>query len=100
MTTLEPRNYTPVTLGPSWRRDDNCKFALPEHTLGWQILGWTAQWLHHYDGQPWQYTDEQARLTLWWYAIDRNGRFVYRDGIIQRLKGWGKRPARRNLVRR
>jgi hypothetical protein len=30
--------------------------------------------------------------VLWWYAVDATGRFVYRKGVIQRLKGWGKDP--------
>ena len=93
MTTLETPTYTPVRIGPTWQRDENGRFILPELTLGWQILGWTADWLQHGDGRPWRYTNEQARLTLWWYAIDDRGRFIYRDGVVQRLKGWG-RPAK------
>lgn len=93
MTTLERPTYTPVRIGPTWQRGEDGHFILPERTLGWQILGWTADWLQHGDGRPWRYTDEQARLTLWWYAIDHRGRFIYRDGVVQRLKGWG-RPAR------
>ena len=38
------------------------------------------------------FTAEQARFVLWWYAIDKHGRFVYREGLLQRLKGWGKDP--------
>lgn len=93
MTTLEDQPvYTPIAIGPSWKRDADGRFILPEHTLGWEVLGWTHKWLHGPDGNPWMYTDEQARLTLWWYAIDRLGRFIYRDGVIQRLKGHGKDP--------
>lgn len=29
---------------------------------------------------------------LWWYAIDAEGQFVYTDGVLQRIKGWGKDP--------
>ena len=29
------------------------------------------------------------RLLLWWYAVDGTGRFTYRKGIVQRMKGWG-----------
>lgn len=61
-------------------------------TLGWQILGWTRENLQHADGRSWTYTDEQARFLLWWYAIDGTGRFLFRDGVLQRLKGWGKDP--------
>lgn len=95
---LEPPVYEPVRIGPSWERGDDGKFVLPERTLGWQVLGWAADWLQHEDGQPWTYTDEQARLTLWWYAVDERGRFIYRDGVVQRLKGWGKRSADCDVV--
>lgn len=84
--------YTPVAIGPTWKRGEDGKFVLPKHTLGWTALAWTAQWLQHEDGRPWRYTAEQARFLLWWYAIDERGRFVYRDGVLQRLKGWGKDP--------
>ena len=70
--------------------------GLPEHTLGWQILGWTADYLLQPDGpnagQPWEFTREQARFVLWWYAVDAAGRFVYRYGMLRRMKGWGKDP--------
>jgi phage terminase large subunit-like protein len=37
-------------------------------------------------------TDEQVRLILWWYAVDESGQYLYREGVIRRLKGWGKDP--------
>jgi phage terminase large subunit-like protein len=37
-------------------------------------------------------TDEQVRLLLWWYAVDEHGQYTYREGVIRRLKGWGKDP--------
>lgn len=43
-------------------------------------------------GEPWHYTPEQARFILWWYAIDERGRFLYRYGMLRRMKGWGKDP--------
>jgi hypothetical protein len=90
MSSLEAQHtYTPVVIGPTWKRGEDGKFVLPQYTLGWEILGWTAEWLQHSEGIPWQYTAEQARFVLWWYAIDDEGRFVYRDGVLQRLKGWG-----------
>ena len=70
--------------------------GLPEHTLGWQILQWTADYLLQPDGpnagEPWRFTDEQARFVLWWYAVDEHGRFIYRNGMLRRMKGWGKDP--------
>lgn len=85
-----PRRVEPFTLGPTWRRDEDGKFVLPEFTLGWHVLAWTSIYLEQHRGVPWRYTSEQARLTLWWFAMDAaTGRFRWRDGVLQRLKGWG-----------
>lgn len=86
----------PLRIGPSWRKREDGSWDLPERTLGWQILAWTAKYLRQPDGpeagQPWKYTDEQARIILWWYAVDQDGRFVHRYGLLRRLKGHGKDP--------
>jgi phage terminase large subunit-like protein len=86
----------PVTAGPTWQRDKRGRFILPKRTLGWNILGWTAEYLLQPDGpqagEPWKFTPEQARFVLWWYAIDKRGRFVYRSGMYRRMKGHGKDP--------
>ena len=70
--------------------------TIPDLTLGWQILGWSAEYLLQPDGpnagEPWEFTPEQARFVLNWYAIDEAGRFVYRYGMLRRMKGWGKDP--------
>jgi hypothetical protein len=88
-----PDVVEPFTIGPTWKRGPDGRFVLPEYTLGWHCLAWTATYLQHYVGAPWRYTAEQARLTLWWYAMDpATNRFLWRDGVIQRLKGWGKDP--------
>ncbi|MFP8944707.1 terminase [Streptomyces fenghuangensis] len=88
-----PAVVEPFTIGPTWRRGPDGRFVLPEYTLGWHCLAWTATYLQHHVGAPWRYTPEQARLTLWWYAMDpATNRFLWRDGVIQRLKGWGKDP--------
>jgi hypothetical protein len=92
----------PVTLGPTWQRNPDWdgvdpldEFVLPEWTLGWQVLKWIRDNLQADEvdafGQPLPFipTNEQMRFILWWYAIDADGRFVYRDGVLQRLKGWG-----------
>src|SRR3990167_8605460 len=85
----------PVAIGPTWHRN-RTGFVLPKHTLGWQILGWTADYLLQPDGpdagRPWKFTDEQARFLLWWYAVDAAGRFVWRYGMFRRMKGHGKDP--------
>jgi hypothetical protein len=95
----------PVAIGPTWKRNPEWdgvnpldEFVLPEWTLGWQILRWMSDNLLADEvdafGRPMRLepTNEQKRLILWWYAVDGAGNFVYREGIIQRLKGWGKDP--------
>ncbi len=82
-------------IGPTWRRRaDTGAFHLPEHTLGWAIINWMAAFLAMPSDpdKPFLPTLEQARFLLWWYAVDENGVFAYRAGILRRLKGWGKDP--------
>jgi phage terminase large subunit-like protein len=79
-------------IGPTWAKDEDGNWDLPELTLGWEIAMWCSKWLRGMDGKPWKFTPEQLRFVLWWYAIDASGRFVYRTGVLQRMKGWGKDP--------
>jgi len=92
----KPPTVEPIAIGPTWQRDKNGEWIIPERTLGWEVLGWTSTYLRQPDGddagRPWNYTDEQMRFILWWYAVDENGRFVYRSGMLRRVKGWGKDP--------
>lgn len=85
MTTLAPP--AGIHIGPT---------TVPERTLGWEILGWTKEYLLQPDGpnagEPWVFTNEQARFILNWYAVDEHGRFVWRYGMLRRMKGWGKDP--------
>lgn len=84
--------FPPTDIGPLWATDENGDWLLPEITLGWEILGWCAEWLQMPDGSPWIFTDEQARLILWYFALDERGRFKYRQAVYQALKGAGKDP--------
>ena len=63
-------------------------FVMPERTLGWQILDWIRQYVGGKRNTPFEPTKEQKRFLLWWYALDERGRFLYRDGVLQRIKGW------------
>lgn len=95
MLSVAPEPYLePVRIGPTWVRDPDhpSGWLLPPVTLGWAIVQWQADYLKHATGQPWRYTPEQLRFVLHWYALDEGLRWVYRDGILQRLKGWGKDP--------
>lgn len=90
---LAAKLFPPSLIGPVWQKDETGNWLLPEHTLGWEILGWVSTRLTNDDGETWIATGEQARFLLWYYAIDSSGQFRYRKGVLQRLKGWGKRPA-------
>jgi hypothetical protein len=82
--------WEPVKIGPTWQWDNG--WSLPELTLGWGYLAWCGIWLRDKTGQPWQFTPEQARFELWFYALDEHGDFLHHSAVLQRLKGWGKDP--------
>lgn len=83
--------WEPVRIGPVWQWNDD-GWILPEHTLGWRILAWCGRWLRDKHGREWQFTPEQTRFILWYYAVDPNGDWLYHSAVLQRLKGWGKDP--------
>lgn len=83
--------WPPSQVGPTWQVKDG-QWVLPDASLGWDVLGWCGTELQLTFGEPWRFTLEQARFVLWWFAVDENGRWLYRDGVLQRLKGWGKDP--------
>lgn len=93
LTSEEIEALDHIFIGPTWQKDlIKGGWLLPERTLGWEIAVWAAKWLRGMDGKPWRFTAEQLRFVLWWYAVDEDGRFVYRTGVLQRMKGWGKDP--------
>ncbi|AVO25436.1 terminase [Mycobacterium phage Kykar] len=79
--------------GPTWRQYEDGSWFLPEKTLGWQIISWLFEYVNAPDGSgPFIPTMEQARFIAWWYAVDENGKYVFREGTLRRMKGWGKDP--------
>lgn len=108
-TPPDPVSFGPTwAINPTWTPDSSdYKFILPERTLGWQIQAWiegipafgvpgnlnalddTDEWG---DPLPFRLTGEQLRFILWMYAVDEHGKFIFRDIVLQRLKGWGKDP--------
>ena len=71
-------------------------------TLGYTALEWMETYLSRptvtWD-EPFRPTREQAEFILRWYRIDPiTGERVYRRGVIQRPKGWGKAEYLGNLV--
>jgi len=89
MKTLEP--LPPHIEGPTWRRYNDGSWFLPDRSLGWELLGWIAEYLRSPTGDGrFMCTLEQARFLLWWYAVDERGEFIYRSGTLRRMKGAGK----------
>lgn len=88
---VEGLEWEPVKIGHTWQYTDD-GWALPEYSLGWRVLAWCGYWLKGKNGKPWQFTAEQARFVLWYFAVDESGAFVYHSAVLQRLKGWGKDP--------
>src|SRR5690606_25594026 len=82
--------WEPIKIGPTWQWDNG--WVLPEARLGWGFLAWTGYWLTGNGGTPWDWTPEQTRFLLWYYAVDTHGDFLYHSARLQRLKGWGKDP--------
>jgi hypothetical protein len=83
-------------IGPTWTRDEAGRFILPDLTLGWHVIDWCEEWLLQPDGpdagEQWRFTNEQKRFVLHWYSLDSRGRFIYRAGMLRRMKGHGKDP--------
>jgi hypothetical protein len=113
-----PRYEVPVEhIGPVWELNPDWdgvsligkhgKYILPEFTLGYQIWSWIRGYpdengvcrpmvlspdSNEDNPRPFEPTFEQYRFILWWYAVDKRGRWLFRRGVLQRLKGWGKDP--------
>lgn len=100
-------------IGPTWEPNPDWngvnligpqgKYILPEFSLGYQAWAWVRENLlapDSNDAQPTPFTPtfEQYRFVLWWYAVDDHGRFLYRRGVLQRLKGWGRSRKTRLLL--
>lgn len=79
---------------------DGLPEGMPDHhgieTIGYDVLAWAEEFLAQPDGitagTPWRWTDTQARVVAWWYAVDPFGRWLYRRGQIVMPKGSGKSP--------
>ncbi|QBP28916.1 terminase large subunit [Mycobacterium phage Jordennis] len=104
----------PHIIGPTWQKTTDGEWHLPEKTLGWGVLKWLSEYVNTPGGHDnpdrlkilislseagllenenmFIPTSEQVRLVLWWYAVDDKGQYIYREGVIRRLKGWGKDP--------
>ena len=86
----------PHIMGPTWARNTDGSWHLPENTLGWGVINWWGKYVKSpggdHAGEAFMPTLEQARFTLWWYAVDDEGNYTFREGLFRRLKGHGKDP--------
>jgi len=91
---IEEPHVEAVYTGPTWERNpETGKFRAPTLTLGPAIVAWVKTYVNSPDGNgEWKFTGEQLRLLYWIYALRPDGRWLYREINIQRLKGWGKDP--------
>lgn len=68
----------------------------PKFTLGWEAIRWAETNLIQPNGPraglPFRMTKDQLRFTLFWYAMDRNGHWLYHHGVRRLAKGSGKSP--------
>jgi hypothetical protein len=95
-TTVDLLPQPSHMIGPTWSRLKSGGWYLPDKSLGWEIINWLAEYVQQPSGpragMPFLPTLEQARFIVWWYAVDPDGRFTYRKGVLRRMKGWGKDP--------
>lgn len=69
---------------------------LPGLTLGYAVAAWIEDSCVIPDGdragERFELTKEQLLFVLWFYAIDGDGRFLFRRGLMVRPQKWGKGP--------
>ena len=93
---VEPATGAWCTL--PWPTDPDAKLALARSSLGPALIDWSEDktdrpgLIHFMTGQPWRWTPGQRRFLIMWYAMDANGRFLYRSGVKRGAKGTGKDP--------
>lgn len=70
--------------------------SLPTLTLGEEAAKWAENWLIQPNGpragEHFQLTDDQYRFLMWWYALDRDGEWLFNHGARRLAKGTGKSP--------
>lgn len=76
--------------------------GIPEHSLGYGVASWIESNCAIPDGEsagePFMLTGEQLRFVLWFYAVDAEGKFIFRRGLLVRPQKWGKGPLSAALI--
>lgn len=84
----------PVVYGPTFTKDEEGKYVIPDSSIGYYIINWIHNNLIQPDGEnagePVRLTPEQMRFILWVYALDDEDRFLYNDLTMIRIKGASK----------
>lgn len=84
----------PVVYGPTFTKDENGEYILPESSIGPYVIHWIHNNLVFPDGEragePMRLTPEQMRFICWAYALDENDRFLYNNITMVRIKGASK----------
>lgn len=90
---------------PPWTWAWNDRSAPP--TLGYHVIAWAEGWLTEFypddfvgliqpngprGGQRFKFTPRQETYLLWWYALDREGHWLFTHGARRLAKGSGKSP--------
>src|SRR5690606_5860525 len=65
--------------------------GVPKLTLGWEIVRGASKYLRQPNGeragQRVQFTDNQIRFLLWYYAVDEAGEWLFHHGVRRQAKG-------------
>ncbi len=85
-----------VDLPPPHLRLSTLPEGRPELTLGEGAVAWAMAYLYQPNGPraglPWRPTRDQYRFLLWWYALDRDGQWLFQHAARRLSKGSGKSP--------
>jgi hypothetical protein len=92
LNTSPPPGYFRDFSCGAWRSlpfpDDPTTDPRTTRSLGYVVIDWAEKNLvHHLSGKPWRFTPSQKRFLVLWYAVDDDGRWVYRRGVRRGAKG-------------
>src|SRR5688500_14942457 len=93
---MSPSSPTTAVVSNPADRLSTLPEGYPALTLGEEAATWAQRWLKQPNGprakQPFRLTFDQYRFLLWWYAVDREGRWLFNHGARRLAKGSGKSP--------
>jgi hypothetical protein len=80
--------------------DDGLPVGRPDgqgvKSAGVEVLAWAEATLTQPDGDragdPWRWTKSQGRFIDWWFAVDEDGKYLWRRALVVLPKGTGKSP--------